>query len=698
MQSVSSQVKFSVCSDSFVGGRLKSAISLWKKNRKTLGFFPEGAFDHYALNNWILYLLGGSKVKGYLLYRIAKDRVAITHLCVDDETRGSGGARILFNALKQAVDDGYCRGVEVRCRSDYEISRMWPKLGFECVGHIGGRAKEGSELTVWFYRFDVHDFFYDMMPKEDDDELTWAVLDSNVIFKLSNPANIDSEESLALLSDSIAPYARFFITPEVFVETERKVDVKEKKKSNEYANKFEKLEIKRSQYDAYRNRLKPLWGRIDKDRDRSDLNHIAYTASAGVPNFITQDQELIDKADVIYDACNVQVRRPVDFITELDQIENIDKYTPISISRTKYQIRCPVNEEVSLISEQFCLPNKGEKRKQLEAKIRSYIANPERYHVFLVAEESNEIVGFLCLKRMAGKVSIVLMRHNANLSSRTVVQNLTWDKIFSINQRNIALISYEDENAAFLNNELFKSPGFIRSEKGWFRIAVDCVLCLPEFKKRISDYLDYISDIDNCSKKEVKQIISTGYENTCKYEEVFWPLKIESEGIPTYLIPIKPVWALHLFDKKLAEQELWGADPSKHFNIENVYYRSAKSFKAVPGARILWYVSSGRNKKVSEIRACSRLIEAKIDTAKKLFKEYKRLGIYEWKNLMDITGNDPDGDVMAIRFYQTENFIVPIQLNEFDRYGINGQPFGPKIVSDDTFLKVYRDGIKLDEE
>lgn len=693
MSEISSQVKFSVSSDSFVENRLEAAISLWKKNRRTLGFFPEGAFEHHAHNNWIIYLLDGNEVKGYLLYRFAKYRVAIAHLCVSEDVRGYGGGRVLFNALKDIVDDGNCRGVEVRCRSDYEISRMWPKLGFECVGHISGRAKEGSELTLWFYRFDVHDLFYEMMPKVEDDDLTWAVLDANIVFKQSNPKDVDSEEAIALLSDTIASYARYFVTPELFVETERKSDINDKKKSNEYAKHFEKLEVKRNQYEVYRNRLKPLWGSIERDRDRSDLNHIAYTAAAGVPNFITQDQGLLDKADSIYDICNLQVRRPVKFITELDQIENIEKYTPVSISRTKYQIRCPASEEISLISQQFCLPHKGEKRKQLEAMIRSYIANPNIYQTFLIIEEHSEFVGFICLKKEVGNLSIVLMRHNESLSSITVVQNLAWNIIFEVGQGGFTLIDYEDEVAASINNELFKSPGFIRSKKGWFRIAVDKVLGLSEFKEHINSYLDCSNSIDESSKEEVKKIIFSDVENTSKYEEAFWPLKIEKEGIPTYLIPIKPVWALHLFDKRLAEGDLWGADPSRHFNIENVYYRSAKPFKMVPGARILWYVSSGEYKNISEIRACSRLMEVKIDTAKKLFKEYKRLGIYEWRNLMEITKNDPNGYVMAMRFYQTENFSSPIQLHDFKKYGINGQPFGPKSVPDDTFIKIYRDGM-----
>jgi predicted GNAT family acetyltransferase/predicted nucleic acid-binding protein len=402
-ENTSSKTKFSVNTDSSLDDQLEAAISLWKKNRSTLGMFPRGAFEDHANKNWIVYLRDDNSVKGYLLYRNARNRVVISHLCVSDEIRGQGGARVLFNALKDTVDDGHCRGIEVRCRSDYQISRMWPSLGFECIRNIAGRAKDGSELTIWFYKFDVSDFFYDMMPKQDDDDLTWAILDSNIVFKLSTPDAVDSEESLSLVSDTISSYVRYFVTPEVFVETERKKSQKEKEKSNKFARKFEKIEVKRSAFEKYRDVLAPIWGSITSDRDRSDLNHIAYAAASGFQNFITQDEGLLNKSESIYDICNISVLRPVDFVTQLDQIENLEKYTPRSLSRTKYLVCCPSFEEIVSVADSFCLPNQGEKRKILEAKIRSAVANPEQYKTILVSNSDGNHVAFLCFKNLGRK-------------------------------------------------------------------------------------------------------------------------------------------------------------------------------------------------------------------------------------------------------------------------------------------------------
>ena len=48
---------------------------------------------------------------------------------------------------------------------------------------------------------------------------------------------------------------------------------------------------------------------------------------------------------------------------------------------------------------------------------------------------------------------------------------------------------------------------------------------------------------------------------------MFWPLKIANCEIPTYLVPIQPVWAMHLFDKRLAEGDLLGAIAEKYFHL-----------------------------------------------------------------------------------------------------------------------------------
>ena len=97
---------------------------------------------------------------------------------------------------------------------------------------------------------------------------------------------------------------------------------------------------------------------------------------------------------------------------------------------------------------------------------------------------------------------------------------------------------------------------------------------------------------------------------------------------------------------------------------EYVYY-SAKSSAGVltaPG-RILWYVSDDEKALGSkQVRACAQLDEVIIDTPKNLYRQFRRLGIYEWKNVYDLAGGDMNRNILALRFSNTELFTSPIPV------------------------------------
>ena len=73
-------------------------------------------------------------------------------------------------------------------------------------------------------------------------------------------------------------------------------------------------------------------------------------------------------------------------------------------------------------------------------------------------------------------------------------------------------------------------------------------------------------------------------------EKGLWPLKIRELNIPTFIVPIRPEWAMHLFDEDIAKQDLFGGEPSLILNAENIYYRASVPKVLTAPGRILWYV------------------------------------------------------------------------------------------------------------
>lgn len=77
------------------------------------------------------------------------------------------------------------------------------------------------------------------------------------------------------------------------------------------------------------------------------------------------------------------------------------------------------------------------------------------------------------------------------------------------------------------------------------------------------------------------------------------------------------------------------------------------------------------------IRACSRLISVDVGPAKQLFAKNRRLGIYQWKEILDT--EDPEtGDIMVLRFADTEEFRTPVPLAFAESIGIKSN-FPPPV-------------------
>ena len=128
---------------------------------------------------------------------------------------------------------------------------------------------------------------------------------------------------------------------------------------------------------------------------------------------------------------------------------------------------------------------------------------------------------------------------------------------------------------------------------------------------------------------------------------------------------------------------------------ELVYYkRNNGSLKPGVIGRILWYVSSDRAFTwTQEIKACSRLDEVIIDKPEKLYRQFRHLGVYELKHLIDLAKDKPDEDIMAIRFSYTEIFTKPLTLERL-REILGNQTTVQSLfkISKEQFAIIYNEG------
>ena len=286
-QSLDSVLIKSVTGDSQLFASVKA---LARANTRTLGFLPEGAFDAYAQDGWILAAASSTEeLLGYLMYRITDDRWAkIVHLCVVEAHRRKGIAQALFTKLVQRVQG--LRGIYLRARRDFPANSLWPKLGLAAVHEIPGRSRRGTTLTIWIYER-MHPGLFSVVNRH----LLEVVIDLNVFYDLHFPRET-SAESQTLLAPWVGDEIKLCVATELFNEINRLQDGVERRRQRAWASRFERILGPHEEFESTQLKLEEILGHPVNERKASDIRHLAHTVAAGVRFFVTRDADLLNHA------------------------------------------------------------------------------------------------------------------------------------------------------------------------------------------------------------------------------------------------------------------------------------------------------------------------------------------------------------------------------------------------------------------
>ena len=241
-----------------------------------------------------------------------------------------------------------------------------------------------------------------------------------------------------------------------------------------------------------------------------------------------------------------------------------------------------------------------------------------------------------------------------------------------------------------------KKDYYFLKDNNWIKINLKGITDL----KNIDALIKELPQAKNIISK-IKHNHTNSFLVNYNIERHFSPLKLKELDIPTYIIPIKPVWSENLFDDKSNEElALFESNYELLLNRENVYYRSALPKILESPSRILWYVSENKaTKNKGFIRASSYIDEIFIDHPKKLYKQFEQLGVYKWEHISK-TAKDKE-KMMAFIFSDTELFKNNISLkNIYDIFqsceNKNFMPVTPVKIKTETYLALYKSGMKYD--
>jgi len=683
---------------------LDTVKDLARKNRNTLGFLPEGAFDQYAKWRQILIAINErNECVGYLLFRVAKTnrKVSITHLCVAKKYRSLGIARKLVENLINSTK--HLRGIGLFSRRDYSSNSFWYHMGFMYQAEKLGRGRDQIPLSYYWYPHEQLDLFSWVNQQQLGAKSTKAVLDANVFYDLrGTDSDLRTEKEViaqALLADWLLDDVVLCLTPEIYNEIHRRDKQEERLKNLSFADRFPKVQAENDDDKKNVERyLRDHYFPDDMDlSDESDLCHLVHAIVGGADFFISLDGRLVDEiGDDLFDKFGLSAVRPSDFIVQFDELIRRAEYQPTRLAGTNIQTQRALPEQEKILADSFQATS-HETRNIFLAKLRKYLADP---HVFQV-----RVIGFNNSKPLAlivfatkdkQQLEIPLFRVSNDPLSKTVAVHLILQSISDAVRDNRQLILISDLALDASVITALQINHFTPRENGWIKLNLKAETTVNETLNDLSNLINLFPKESEFILRLQKSLSLSVHENNpgqlFEFEKILWPAKFKDAEIPTFIVSINPHWAMNLFDENLGQQTLFGARPELVLNRENVYYRSAhQKILQAPG-RILWYITDGKGyQNVKALRACSHLEHVEIGTPKELYRKYKRLGIYQFNDLLEITKGDVTKDIMSFHFSGTWLFPNPIPWRALKGIlGRSGPIQSPVRVNLDTFAKIFR--------
>jgi hypothetical protein len=353
---------------------------------------------------------------------------------------------------------------------------------------------------------------------------------------------------------------------------------------------------------------------------------------------------------LLYREFGITVIRPSDLIVQIDELQEGARYSPARIAGELILKRIR-----QTTSDAFVRVLQASDMQETKAKFRErlykYLAKPKTCQCWGLFFKGETPVALVVFDRTSDSDLLVpFLRVARGPESTTILRSLLLRLVRQAAEDRYSKIIICDPYCTEFAQDVYRADGF-RPESGrWIKQVMPLVVTAHEFIENLREAV--MSDgVERRTLQALSELIRSDPQAAQKTERTYWPLKIVDAPLPTYIVPIQPQWAAELFDDELANQDLFGARTTLSLNREGVYYRSAKTHGGLSApARILWYVSEEKRFQGSKsIRACSFLDAVVIGQPKELFRRFERLGVYEWKHVIELAKGDIDAQIMAIQ-------------------------------------------------
>ena len=680
---------------------LRNVIKLGDKARETLGFLPREAFQDYARKEQILAAVDQDQLLGYILFRRGNSVVTIVQLCVDARHRKAGVAKKLVDELFETHRYLY-HTIKLSCRRDYGLDEFWRALDFVPISERVGRAtRTESTLTVWIRTDpDVTDLITSVSLNDAKKKI---VLDTNIVIDLCSGS---SPETDALLQPFMSDYVSYFISQESFQEINKMDDKATRNEQREFVKQhFETIQaFDRALFDSVKVDLLSLKDTSASTNTGRDISHIAYSISFGADAFITRDNGWLNNSysDYIFDTYGLMILSPGELVKAIDEILSPNNYAPVQLLGLSLQYAEMKPELYGATVDALYPVYNGGKKNIFEQDLRRWMADTQNYHLELM-QSNDEVAGLIVYSSNQGSsvkhVYSILVNPKVIKPQWyfTFIKRMIFRLLEDAQAEGITTVKISKRNLCKEAIEALKSCLFIDYDSYLIKTLVRDIIKMSDAANEVGVPQNYINKLmQSLSNDEISDELRA--RALTVIEKIFWPLKIDEETIPCFIIPIQARYAMDLFDENLYHINPCLFENTKieaALSPENVYFKNSKKRILQAPARILWYVSADRALYGTKmIRACSYLDSVEVDTVNNLYKKYRRLGVLSRNEMLKL-GSD-NRIITAYRFSYTELFKEPICLQDARRILGKQYTFQSAIeISRKSFFQIYKQGCKL---
>ncbi|MFD3422897.1 GNAT family N-acetyltransferase [Streptomyces decoyicus] len=671
---------------------IDAAVALGDRYTKTLGLLTPPAYRKHASDGGLLVAVDDGEVAGYALFGLPKrsPHVRLAHLCVAEEHRGKGVARLLVEQIRRRHQDRL--GIKAKCRRDYGLSEMWTSLGFVPRGEVRGRGRDGEILDGWWLDHGHLDLFAGM----ESEALLVVTVDYGVFADLRGwaPASA-AAESQALEAGWLTDLVEIACTPQLLHDLRDIADTTERKHQRAASQALRQVTPDSVAVSARCRELllaarttTEVHGLPGDTELLRRLQYVAETSCAGLQVLVTRDPVLMQLADVAWDVARVKVVTPTVVTLHVDELRQAQLYRPADLMGTEFRTsRVTPGTEAELMA--FFNQSGYDDGSEFVQRLKALSGGAFEWHRELLRDGPGRPVALYVWAVDGRTLTVPVLRTAAHPLEETLARQMLFLLKRLGRDCGAQVVRITDQFPSPAAKAAAGDDGFFEHDGGLVSLLVD--VC------------GTARDVEAVGRQAVRELGREGAaelqaglpaETAGVVERAWWPAKVMDSVMPSFLVPIEPRWSAELFN---VPATLLPRTDELGISREHVYYRSSgRRGESVP-ARLLWYVSKGSPREEGQmVIGCSRLDEVLIDAPDALHSKFEHLGVYGREQVRAIARDDASGCAMALRFSDTEIFPRAVSLRRLnslaESLGLQFSLMSLSKISNRLFQAVYEEG------